>query len=346
MGYTKKWTPPVIPLPDDLSVWKALFQDLHDNLLAAGLVQTGTAGQLDIQSVTTLPGNGAYAGFIEYALADALQATAPVIIKLEFGCGVEGLWDYVSGPGDRNARRGGTPFVRCTVRFKGTLSKVFSYPQTYVNPASNFSNTAVPTTVGLSAICNNPERGFFGVAYGVGSRNKPYRSDTGGGGKGSYYGSTFTLFLQRSTDAQGTPTDQGLAIYYTGLDTGYNPYNPIADNSWLSHIYHPAYSEYIADGFSYKSRDLAARRCGNIGAETASMTLLQPIFYSDGVQAYPHGCIFSYKHTVASGSTLAPGTEFDVAGSSPAHLIALGNETSLTVDAVVGSNAGIAMLFE
>lgn len=46
MAYCKKWIPPTIPLRDNLAAWKTLFTDLHDNMIAAGLVKTDTVGQL------------------------------------------------------------------------------------------------------------------------------------------------------------------------------------------------------------------------------------------------------------------------------------------------------------
>src|SRR5690554_3620893 len=91
MGYCRKWIPPTIPLRDNLNAWKILFQDVHDSLILAGLVQTDTPGQLVIQDVEVLPADGTFAGFIEYAFDDDLQAEAPVVIRLEYGCGAEGL---------------------------------------------------------------------------------------------------------------------------------------------------------------------------------------------------------------------------------------------------------------
>lgn len=149
MGYTKKWIPPTIPLRDDLPAWKTLFQDLHDNLLLAGLKQTDTPGQLVIGDVSVLPADGTFAGFIEYAFDDALQATAPIVIKLEYGCGVEGAW---SG-GNNLFYRSRTPRIRATVSINAHNSTESESPQS-VNFGSGILTQLIET--GTSYICYNP----------------------------------------------------------------------------------------------------------------------------------------------------------------------------------------------
>ena len=151
MGYTKKWAPPTIPLRDNLTAWKTLFNDVHDNLIAAGLVQTSTSGQLDINGVTTLPADGSFAGFIEYAFDDALQSEAPIIIKLEFGCGQEGLYYY------EGYCRSRTPRIGVTILFKGVTSATYKCPQSYSYSSVGTSNSQL-TDAGSSYICHG--KGF------------------------------------------------------------------------------------------------------------------------------------------------------------------------------------------
>ena len=61
-------------------------QGIHDALAACGLVQTADTGQIDIATVA-LPGTSTYGGYEIWRFDDALQATAPVFLKIEYGTG-------------------------------------------------------------------------------------------------------------------------------------------------------------------------------------------------------------------------------------------------------------------
>ncbi|RQH69982.1 hypothetical protein IPC102_09415 [Pseudomonas aeruginosa] len=75
------------------------FQELHDALLAVGLVQTADTGQLaDFSGVTgDVPGATTVTyGYRIYRLNDSLQATSPVFLKVVFGArggSSSGTWD-------------------------------------------------------------------------------------------------------------------------------------------------------------------------------------------------------------------------------------------------------------
>ncbi len=324
MGYTKKWTPPTIPLRNDLSAWKILFTDLHQCLLDAGLVQTATAGQLDLSSVDTLPADTTFAGFIEYAFNDVLQSTAPVVLKLEFGCGGEGLF-FLNTSGCR-AR---TPRVRCTVFYKGSVVDSFQCPQEGSNAAGNIASQL--TSAGASFITNSPEHGFMGICYGAGSRNKPFASATG-----DYYGATFSLFLQRRLDNLGAPTADGIAIYRPSLVA-----QVISNNFWANGVLERSKSVF-ANAVTV-ARDDMAPRIGREGfSATADRVLLEPINYP-GAPAQPFPFIVSYR-----ASDIVSGSEFLFAPviGPERNFIALGNETCMSPDNVDGQRAGIAMLFE
>lgn len=324
MGYTRKWVPPTIPLRNDLAAWKALFQDVHDSLLTAGLVQTATAGQLVIGDVAELPADGTFAGFCEYGFDDDLQATAPVIIKLEYGCGTEGL-----GSSSTTIRRNRTPRIRCTVSFKGNPSTSFQYPQAYGAKGSVGSQL---TDYGMSFLSHDKDKGFLGFVYGAGSRNKPMANPSGG-----YHGATLTLFVQRSTLADGTPTDEGVAIYSPSLPSiG-------TSNLWEAGILPPAISQYVAeDGEGTASTSLAVRLGGTQLATVDGAMQAQEVFYA-APDLRPFPWIFTY---VTEG--VPPGGEFavEVFPGSTHNFVALGNETGIGVDALIGQRGAIAMLFE
>lgn len=332
MGYTKKWIPPVKPLSDDLPAWKALFNDLHDNLLLAGLVQTDTPGQLVIDDVSVLPVDGSYAGFIEYAFDDDLQSTAPVVIKLEYGCGAEGLHDQ------RNNLRGRTPRIRCTVFFSGMSGSVFGCPQGAISEAVA-NGRAEPLSFGTSYLCHSKEAGFLGVIYGAGSRNKPFS-----GTFGQYYGSTFSLFVQRTADPDGTPNAQGACLYFNGLDVTFS-----TPNNWSDSSLPAAYSQYIhSDGSSSPPRrDLALVLGGTSYPSIECEVQTQQVYYQ-APRLAPFNWIVSYYTSVAGAPIIPEGNEFEIEvfPGTPSNFIALGNETSFSVDPLVGPSYGIAMLFE
>ena len=324
MGYVRKWVPPTIPLRNDLTAWKALCQDIHDALLLAGLTQTATAGQLVISGVATLPEDGSFAGFCEYAFADALQATAPVIIKLEYGCGAEGL-SYYGGPYCRSR----TPRIRGTVTFKGVVSRTFSWPQ---EQDATGTVTTQLTDYGTSFLAYDGTKGFLGFVYGAGSRNKPLPHDIG-----SYYGSSLTLFVQRTTASNGTPNGDGLAIYSPSMPSSG------ASALWEAQVIQPAYSQYITTGGAAAASTSMAVRVGANEAPTIGGQInAQEVHYATpAIKAFPW--LFTY---VASG--LPAGSEFsvEVFPGSTHNFVALGNETGIGVDSIIGQRGAIAMLFE
>lgn len=321
MGYKKKWVPPVKPVRNDLGAWKALFNDLHQNLLLAGMRQTTTGGQLVIDNVAEYPANGSFAGFIEYDLIDALHAVAPIRLRLYFGCGVEGLG------GDNS--RSMTPRIKCEVYFKGVKVAEFQTPQAF--NAESPSSATDASDYGFSVICKSDKDGFFGIVYGAGSRNKPFASRLG-----SYYGATFTLFLQRPMTDEGVLKDDSLAIYHPNLD-GNLPINDLWDVGVLP------LSKSVFVSLGVTERTDMAPRVGRFGlSSSGDRVLMEPInFPSIPVQPFPF--IVSYRAT-----DIPTGTEFTFSpmNGPERNFVALGNETCISVDAVDGQRAGVAMLYE
>ena len=324
MGYTRKWVPPSIPLRDDLTAWKAICQDIHDAILLAGLTQTATAGQLVISGVAALPADGSYAGFREYAFSDALQATAPVILKLEFGCGSEGLNDGYAALRSRTIR------VRGTVTFKGVASIAFVWPQEHFG--STPQGTTQLTNTGTSFLSYDPAKGFLGFVYGAGSRNKPHADFAG-----SYYGATLTIFLQRDTGANGAPNANGLAIYSPSLP------GSTVGNLWNTGVLPPAFCQYLTGSGAGASYTTMATRIGGAEAPVIpGQVNVQEMFY-----AAPELKPFPWMVTYTNNG-LPEGTEFDleVFPGTTHKFVGLGNETNIGTDAIIGQRGAIAMLFE
>ncbi|HIE1750411.1 TPA: hypothetical protein ACXJUT_001928 [Pseudomonas aeruginosa] len=78
---------------------QAIFQELHDALIAIGLTQTSDTGQLaDFSGVTAdAPGaTGVNYGYRVYQLNDSLQAVSPIFLRVEYrvrGGSSSGSWD-------------------------------------------------------------------------------------------------------------------------------------------------------------------------------------------------------------------------------------------------------------
>lgn len=329
MSYCRKWIPPTIPLRDDLDAWKILFQDLHDSLLVAGLNQTDTPGQLVIQDVGALPADGQFAGFIEYAFDDDLQEVAPVVIKLEYGCGREGLWVQHSNSRTR------TPRVRATVSVGGVEGQPSQSPQELNNSSGGTSSPQL-TNPGLSTICYAPERGFLGVVYGAGSRNKPFNDASGTSG---YYGASLSLFVQRSVDAFGAPTAEGVMLYAPRL-INVNSVNSL----WSSGILPPAMSQYVSvmEGAMPINTNTALRINGNDLSVIDGEVQTQQVFCATPTLK-PFPWVVSYNP-----NDIPEGLEFglEVFPGTTSNFVALGRETNMSVDQLLGQRAGLAMLFE
>lgn len=326
MAYCKKWIPPTIPLRDDLPAWKTLFADLHDNMIAAGLVQTDTVGQLDFDDVTVLPADGTFAGFREYAFNDTLQATAPVLIKIEFGCGVEGLYTYTS--------RARTPRVRTVISFSGQESIAFQCPQG-MDGYGDITSQLI--SEGVSYISHQPSKGFFGFVYGAGSRNKPLAN-----GYGGYYGATFSCFIQRTTDGHGSPTPDGLMVYAPNL-----PGQDIGA-LWTSGNLSGAYSQYIDGVGAVDASQMTAMRLGgNANSVHDGEILVQQVFCMSKKDriAFPWVVSYAAEHNAHS---IPEGAEFmlEVYPGTESRFVAVGNETSISTGYPDYQRAGIAMLFE
>lgn len=326
MNKIKTWIPPSLPLMNDLAAWKLICQDVHDNLIDAGCVQTSDTGQMDISAVATLPEDGRSAGYRIYEINDALSATHPIYIKLSFGCGSEGLFSGNSGYARSRTIRIEETFSTATNgagSLTGNVSSASGYPQTRVG-GGGF--TATPTSKGISYYCKNDDAGFLGFFYGIGSRNKPCSQ------YGNYYGSTLGILIQRDGS-------NGFALHTNGLT--YDSSDNFLENNKLP----PALGQYVpfSGSVSAQSTLLALRANGNASTLVGPDTILQPVFYASaaGLKQWPS--LVTYRH-----SDIVAGTEFtlEAVTGSPKKFIALGNETSLSVDPIVGKSAAFAMLFD
>lgn len=68
--------------------FRAWAQAIHDHIAATGMVQTADTGQINLATVTRPTAINTVAGFEIWRFDDALQATAPMFFKAEYGIGL------------------------------------------------------------------------------------------------------------------------------------------------------------------------------------------------------------------------------------------------------------------
>jgi hypothetical protein len=172
--------------------FRAWVAELIAGLLAAGATQTADTGQINTATVTRPAANTA-AGYIILQFNDALQATAPGFLKLEFGCGsavnVPGFW-VTAGTGTNGA---------------GTLTGIVT---TRASAHMNIGPGTAPFTTNICV-----KDGYIMVIYKrycTGRVNNPDRA------------AFFSMF--RSSDEDGANTGEGIVLMYGQTSTGLPPY--------------------------------------------------------------------------------------------------------------------------
>lgn len=164
------------------SGFRAWGSELSTALSAVGLVQTADTGQINWATVTR-PGTNTAAGYEVYRFDDALQGTAPIYFKLEYGTSstatIPQLW-FTIGTGSN-----GSGTITGEVIARIVCAATASSP-----------NTAVPYPSYVSLV-----DGQLSVC-----------SKTGAGASGSPPGMFW--HIGRTTDDSGSDTADGLIAYY------------------------------------------------------------------------------------------------------------------------------------
>lgn len=329
----KTWIPPTIPLRDNLPAWKLICNDIHDNLLLAGLVQTDDTGQLDIDAVSVLPADNTYAGYRMYRFNDPLQATYPILIRLDFGCGVEGLYDSA-----RSRTLNIKTVIGTNTNGNGDLLGVksieYKAPQSInLNPLASNSQL---TNSGISYLSYNESNGSFVFLYGVGSRNKPFSNSYG------YYGCSLAIFIQRTKNLSGELDGTGLACF--GCDLTFSM------SSWISSNY-PNFCYYS----SIYQIEKGCTRVSTLTDVLNTSNLLMPLVGTPGTRAFgaevglqPIYMQTPYLQTWPSVFTyyaddIPEGSIIDVNGT---NFMTIGRDTGIIPDNRNLWNTGLAIIWE
>lgn len=172
------------------ATWRAYVQFIHDILLAAGFVQTADTGQVTIGSQarpSTGIGNAVYE---IWRFDDALQATAPIFFKLWYGCSPSGqhyfgLWMQIGKGSDGS----------------GNITDEVLPQQQFVQGQPSAANTV--------SVASGKDGAWINVLCAA------YLSTNG-----NYHNSWCGFSLERSKNADGDDTADGILIYLFTYGSG------------------------------------------------------------------------------------------------------------------------------
>jgi hypothetical protein len=173
----------LLPTNETDAFFRTWIQFIHDTLVL-GWVQTGDTGQLNIATASKPTAANQKVGYLVYRMDDALQATAPVFMRLDFGsagfgANYAGVWITI-GTGSDGA---GTI---TTIRYNGGASAASQVQ------ISGIVNSGVHNSYGSAA----SNRFSFGMFITTNS-------------------SRIMLFtLERSKDVNGADTSEGVFLTY------------------------------------------------------------------------------------------------------------------------------------
>lgn len=185
-AYKKKWSS--FPCGPDSTgaptvaatiVW---INDLIDNILLSGIVQTDTPNQAIPASWVALDDiNGK---FVEFALTDARQSLEPITFRLTF---YYGAVDYRVPAGSYS----NGVSIQVSVNFKSLSSFIDAFPRGRYTPYNSpIAGYGLPSTIG-NCVCYYSGDLFY-IVYGIGARGN---SSTGA--DGGLRQSALNLFIKR-----------------------------------------------------------------------------------------------------------------------------------------------------
>lgn len=156
-------------------------------LAACGLVRTSDTGQINSATVT-LPSANSYAGYSVWRFADALQTSAPVFLKFQFGVGTA------------TQRYGTTLQVGRETDGAGNLNLASS------TAVISAVGGTTPSTTATTCYATHSD-GFFAISFGVGYF-------------GTNYGGCCCWAVQRINDNTGAATAEGIVVIGPPSNTG------------------------------------------------------------------------------------------------------------------------------
>jgi hypothetical protein len=168
---------------NDNTQFRAWGAELNAKLTAMGLTQTADTGQINWATVTKAAINSE-AGYEIWRFNDALQATAPIFIRIGYGTGANILNPRIQ------IIFGNTSNGAGLVQFNGVTGA-----------SRDVASGAQSDTIGRqSFVSYKPERGFFGLSWKVGATCQG------------------EFFIARTVDTNGDPTDTGVLVAWSNAN--------------------------------------------------------------------------------------------------------------------------------
>lgn len=177
------------------ALFRAWCQFIHDTLITTGgWVDPGDTGQFTISTATAPAALNTKVGYRIYRMADGLQGTSPVFMRIDYGssgaAATPGIWITI-GTGSNGS---GTI---TTIRFNGGA-------------------------VGTPTVSSSANSATASNSYGSASTNRV--------SIGLFVQTTVRMLMftiERSKDAAGADTTDGLIFHYTNITTNINASNYI-----------------------------------------------------------------------------------------------------------------------
>lgn len=166
----------------NVTQFRAWAQAISGMLQAVGLVQTADTGQVNLTTMT-VPAIGNYAGFEIFRFNDALQASKPVFIKVEYGTGSANALQASVRFSVSNATNGAGTLSGTTTSSTTTFFLLghHSVQDTQMQPAYCFGDTS---SVALAFPTSVPSGGWRPSMF----------------------------MVERTRNADGTPNGDGVAV--------------------------------------------------------------------------------------------------------------------------------------
>lgn len=283
---------------------------ISDGLANCGIIKTGDPGPINWASVEMPAVVSAWQGYEIYRFDDALQTTSPVFFKIEYGSGAAGN----TVPGLRWTVGTSSNAVGLS---NGTIMGFVAKDQSLANGWTITSSAGAFANNTLVAYLSGGNNWFI-IALGV----------RGTGSTASY---THLISIERTVDANGAVTGDGLLIAYKAAAGSVGP-GQITWSPILGTISHAAAT---ADGFGM----LTPERGGGV---TGANTAVYPIFHDwgGGVFLNPGLNLFGYFHSEFTAGTA---NTFDVYGASHTYM-PLGNTAVYGIGGRCGNNSICLMM--
>lgn len=212
----------------DNTAFRARCQAIEDAIIAMGLAHHAQTGEANLSTINRPSDMNQRAGWRVYKFTDTLQATKPVFIKVFFG-----------SPQSAGALGGGDAFgifqtffqVGFTLDGSGNFTGKFSHirAMSYLsNGSASSDSVALISQANQTLVSGDEDR--LAIILGANSNHNASLSCYGGGSTDENVANaipckTSLLLIERSKDANGNPTDEGVIFIQAGnhhANAGFN----------------------------------------------------------------------------------------------------------------------------